>query len=60
MSFISEGNPTDERAHGFGGGPRGLFVGAKLHEGKLFVLYAEAPLMTFKQHTSVFNQMMDQ
>lgn len=59
VSFISEGNPTEQRAHGFGEGARGLFVDAKLHEGKLFVLYAEAPLSTFKQHVSVFKQLID-
>lgn len=57
--FTSKGNPTQERAHGFGTGARGLFVDAKLHEGKLFVLYAEAPLTTFRQHESVFKQLID-
>lgn len=52
------GDRTREIAHGFAKGERGLYLDCIEEDGKLFVLYAEAPVQTFKEQESLFKQLL--
>ncbi len=55
--YTSSGERTRATAHGFATGKRGLFFECLEHKGRLFVLYAEAPIKNFKEHESLFTQL---
>ncbi len=55
--YLSSGRRKRDDAHGFEMGQRGLFVDFLEKEGRLFVLYAEGPLSTFREYQSLFNQL---
>jgi len=57
-AYISKGYRTRDSAHGFAKGERGLYVDFIEHGGRLFVLYAEAPLKTFQEQEPLFKQLV--
>lgn len=57
--YTSNGLKKRESAHGFASGKRALFFDCIEMQGRLFVLYAEAPQETFQKYEPLFNQLVN-
>lgn len=56
-AYVMSGERKCETAHGFAQGERGIFVEFLERGEKLYVLYAEGPIKTFKENESIFKQL---
>lgn len=56
--YAASGERTRESAHGFAQGERGLFIDCLARDGKLYILYAEAPIKTFKENEFIFKEQL--